>query len=279
MASSSSTTADQQLKQRHRAMWALGDYPSMVEDFLTPLGERLVEAAAVQPGQRVLDVAAGTGNAAIAAARRGASVVASDLTPELLEAGKERAAAVGVELEWREADAEALPFADGEFDVVMSCIGAMFAPHHEAVASELLRVCKPGGTIAMLNWTPEGLIGQVFKTMGPYMPAPPPGATPPPMWGSEDHVRELFGDGVTDLHMGRDMLDVRMFERPVEYRDYFKDRYGPTIVAYRNNAEDPEKVAALDQAFGDLAERSNLAPEGEPPRWEQEYLTVVARKA
>jgi ubiquinone/menaquinone biosynthesis C-methylase UbiE len=274
----SSTTEDQQLKARHRKMWALGDYPSMVTDFLTPLGERLAEAAAIRPGQRVLDVAAGTGNASLAAAERGASVVASDLTPELLEAGRAAAEARGLELDWREADAEALPFEDASFDVVMSCIGAMFAPHHQAVADELVRVCKPGGTIAMLNWTPEGLIGQVFKTMGPYMPAPPPGATPPPMWGSEDHVRELFGDRVTDLHMGRSMLDVRMFDRAVQYRDYFKEKYGPTIVAYRNNADDPEKVAALDQAFGELAERTNLAGEGEPPRWEQEYLTVVARR-
>jgi ubiquinone/menaquinone biosynthesis C-methylase UbiE len=275
----SSLTEDQQLKARHRKMWALGDYPAMVTDFLTPLGGRLVEAAGIRPGQRVLDVASGTGNAAIPAAERGADVVASDLTPELFDAGRAAASARGVELEWQEADAEALPFEDASFDVVMSSIGAMFAPRHEAVAGELVRVCKPGGTIAMLNWTPEGMIGDVFRTMGPYMPAPPPGATPPPMWGSEEHVRELFGDRVGDLHMGRDILENTMFETPVEFRDYFKSHYGPTIVAYRNIADDPEKVAALDQAFAELSERRNAAADGEPARFEMEYLTVVARRA
>src|SRR5215211_9470247 len=160
--------ADVELKARHRRMWASGDYPSMVETFLTPLGPRLVEACGIEAGQRVLDVGAGTGNASIPAAARGAEVVASDLTPELLDAGRARAAAEGVELEWVEADAERLPFEDGSFDVVMSSIGAMFAPHHQDVADELVRVCSPGGTIGMLNWTPEGMIGALFRAMGPF---------------------------------------------------------------------------------------------------------------
>src|SRR3954464_3735512 len=174
--------ADVALKARHRAMWASGDYPSMVETWLLPLGDRLVEASGIEPGMRVLDVAAGTGNAALPAARRGARVTASDLTPELLEAGRRRADAEGLPLEWAEAAAERLPFADASFDVVMSAIGVMFAPQHRVAAHELVRVCRPGGTIGLLSWTPEGMIGALFRTMGPFAPAPPPGAQPPPLW-------------------------------------------------------------------------------------------------
>ena len=147
-------------------MWASGDYASMVETWLTPLGPRLVDAAGIQPGQRVLDIAAGTGNASIPAARRGASVVASDLTPELLVAGELRAAVAGADLEWVVADAEALPFDDASFDVVMSAIGVMFAPHHQTAADELVRVTRPGGTVAILSWTPGGMLGSLFKLMG-----------------------------------------------------------------------------------------------------------------
>jgi ubiquinone/menaquinone biosynthesis C-methylase UbiE len=189
----SASTQDAELKARHRAMWASGDYPSMVETFLLPLGPRLVDACAIEAGMRVLDVAAGTGNASIPAAQRGARVTASDLTPELLEAGRERAEGAGVELDWVTADAEQLPFDDGAFDVVMSSIGVMFAPHHAEAAAELARVCRPDGKIGLLSWTPEGMIGALFRTMGPFMPPPPPGAQPPPLWGSEEHLRELFG--------------------------------------------------------------------------------------
>src|SRR5918998_4406852 len=153
------TTPDSELKARHRKMWASGDYPAMVETFLLPLGPRLVDAIGIEAGMKVLDVAAGTGNASIPAAQRGADVTASDLTPELFDAGRARAQSEGVELEWAEADAESLPFDDESFDVVMSSIGAMFAPRHQQVADELVRVCRPGGKIGMLNWTPEGMIG------------------------------------------------------------------------------------------------------------------------
>jgi SAM-dependent methyltransferase len=230
------TNADAELKARHRGMWASGDYPDMVETFLLPLGPRLVEACGIEPGMRVLDVAAGTGNASIPAAERGAEVVASDLTPELLEAGRARAEAAGVELEWVEADAENLPFADDSFDVVMSSIGAMFAPHHQAVADELARVCRPGGTIGLLSWTPEGMIGALFRTMGPFAPAPPPGAQPPPLWGSADHLRELFGERVEFATLERAELEVTAFERAGDYGEHFKDRYGPTIAARANAA-------------------------------------------
>src|SRR5687767_12599682 len=225
---------DSELKARHRKMWASGDYPQMVETFLLPLGPVLVEACGIGPGKRVLDVAAGTGNASIPAAQAGADVIASDLTPELLEAGKARAEAAGVELDWQVADAENLPFDDASFDVVMSSIGAMFAPHHQDVADELVRVCKPGGTIGLLSWTPEGMIGALFRTMGPFAPPPPPGAQPPPLWGGEAHVRELLGDRVELDRVERDVLDVIAFERAHDYAAHFKARYGPSIAAQNN---------------------------------------------
>src|SRR3954462_12322735 len=231
MATSPQTLPDSELKARHRAMWASGDYPSMVETWLLPLGPRLVAACDIGPGTLVLDVAAGTGNASLPAARRGPHVIASDLTPELLAAGRARAAAEGVELGWTEGDAEALPFDDESFDVVISCIGAMFAPHHQAAADELVRVCRPGGTIGLLSWTPEGMIGGVFRTMGPFAPPPPPRAQPPPQWGSEAHLRELFGDRVDQRVEQRDVLEVTAFTRPHDYAEHFKARYGPTITA------------------------------------------------
>src|ERR671910_2198277 len=205
--------SDPELKARHRAIWASGDYSSMVETFLLPLGPRLVEACGIGPGMRVLDVAAGTGNASIPAAQRGASVTASDLTPELLEAGRAKAEADGLELEWVEADAENLPFADESFDVVMSSIGAMFAPQHQKVADELVRVCRPGGTIGLLSWTPEGQIGALFRTMGPFAPPPPPGAQPAPLWGSEEHLRGLLGERVRLAAPERDTLEVTAFRK------------------------------------------------------------------
>ena len=171
-------TADRALKAKHRGMWALGDYPDVATRLIPELGPELVAASGVRAGDRVLDVAAGTGNAAVPAAMTGATVTASDLTPELFPAGREFAARHGVELQWDEADAEALPYDDGAFDVVMSCVGVMFAPHHQRAADELVRVCRPGGTIGLLSWTPEGFVGDLFRTMKPYAPPPPPGAQP-----------------------------------------------------------------------------------------------------
>ena len=213
---------DLALKARHRAMWASGDYAAVASEVVAPLGPRLVEACHVGPGDRVLDVAAGTGNAAIAAASAGATVVASDLTPELFDAGRTRAADLGVQVTWREADAEALPFDDAEFDVVLSSIGVMFAPHHQAAADELLRVCRPGGRIGLLNWTPEGFVGRLFETMHPYSPPPPPGAQPGTRWGDESYLRSLLGDGVTDVQAQHGMLRVELFTQPDGFREYFK---------------------------------------------------------
>jgi SAM-dependent methyltransferase len=272
----SSTASDSELKARHRKMWALGDYPAMVETFLLPLGPRLVEACAIGPGMRVLDVAAGTGNASIPAAQRGAEVTASDLTPELFDAGRRYAEAEGVELEWVEADAERLPFDNESFDVVMSSIGAMFAPRHQEVADELARVCRLGGTIGLLSWTPEGMIGALFRTMGPFAPAPPPGAQPPPLWGSEEHVRELLGDRVEWSTMERDVLEVTAFEEPRDWGEHFQAFYGPTIVA-RSNAEQRGREAEFDEALERFCEEWNLGgPDG--ARFEQEYLVAVGTR-
>lgn len=269
--------ADRALKAKHRAMWALGDYPAVATDIIPELGVRLVEACDVGAGQRVLDVAAGSGNVAIPAALSGADVVASDLTPELLDVGARHAAARGADLEWRQADAEALPFTDGEFDTVMSCVGVMFAPHHQASADELVRVTRPGGTIGLISWTPQGFIGQMFAAMKPYAPPPPPGAQPPPLWGEEDHVRALLGDRVTDVVASRQSVRVDHFRTPEEFRDYFKAHYGPTIAAYRYIAADPDRVAALDRDLADLARRHTSGANG-TTSMDWEYLLLTARK-
>ena len=268
--------ADLELKQRHRTMWATGDYPAMVEAFLLPLGPRLVEACGVAAGVTVLDVAAGTGNAALPAAAAEADVVASDLTPRLLDAGRDRAAAEGLTLQWREADAENLPFDDASFDVVMSSIGVMFAPHHQAAADELVRVCRPGGTIGLLSWTPEGMIGDLFRTMGPFAAPPPPGAQPPPLWGSEEHLTELFGDRVDFTLHRREDLEITAFPDRYGYAEHFKASYGPTIAA-RANAERNNRAAEFDAALEAFCDRWNRGGDG-PARFEKEYLISVGER-
>jgi ubiquinone/menaquinone biosynthesis C-methylase UbiE len=262
------------LKTRHRAMWAAGDYPAVVTDLVGGLGKVLVAACRVGAGDRVLDVAAGDGNAAVPAAEAGARVTASDLTPELLDVGRKQAAERGVELEWSEGDAEALPFPDGGFDIVMSCLGVMFAPDHRASAGELLRVCRPGGTIGLLSWTPQGFIGQMFATMKPYVPPPPPGALPPPLWGDDNHVRELLGDRVADVQADRRNLRIGQFTTPEAFRDYFKTNYGPTIAAYRTIAGDPRRTAALDHDLVELARRYGVGTGA----MDWEYLLFTARR-
>ncbi|MFJ6027355.1 class I SAM-dependent methyltransferase [Pseudarthrobacter sp. NPDC092424] len=271
--------ADRALKQKHRAMWASGDYPALAGELVSELGAVLVEACGIRARQRVLDVAAGAGNAAIPAAMLGARVVASDLTPELFEAGRRQAAGRGVSVEWVEADAEALPFDAGAFDAVISCVGVMFAPHHQDAADELVRVCAPGGTIGLLNWTPESFVGQMFTAMKPFAPPPPPGAQPPPLWGNEEHVRSLLGNRVTDVHARRRQLAVRSFPGPEDFVRYFKSHYGPTIAVYKNLAGEADKVKALDQALTDLAEAFGDAHGDTPFQMEWEYLLLTAKKA
>jgi len=268
--------ADLELKARHKVMWAKGDYPLMVDTFLLPVGQRLVGAMELGEGVRVLDVAAGTGNASIPAAQRGARVTASDLTPQLLEAGSRRPEAAGLNIDWVEADAEHLPFDDESFDVVMSAIGVMFAPHHQAAADELIRVCRPGGTIGLLSWTPEGMLGDLFRTMKPFAAAPPPGAQPPPLWGSEDHLAGLCGDRVDFRVLERDALEITAFARARDYGEHFKACYGPAIATRANavtQGRDREFDEALDQ-FCDKWDRGTA----DCARFEQEYLLCVGTR-
>ena len=263
---------DRALKAKHAAMWASGSYRTVVDDVVGGLGGLLVDALDIHPGERVLDVAAGTGSSALPATRRGADVTATDLTPELLDVGRAAAAAEGLELHWQTADAEALPFADGTFDVVLSAIGVMFAPHHQQAADELVRVCAPGGRIGVLSWTPEGFIGQVFAVMKPYAPPPPPGASPAPLWGRADHVHSLLGDRVTHLVAHQQTLRVDRFSDGVEFREFMKTNYGPTLAVYRFLADDPARVAALDADLADLGDR--FLQDGV---MDWEYLLVTAR--
>jgi SAM-dependent methyltransferase len=270
-------TPDQELKARHRTMWASGNYPSMVETFLLPLGPRLVDALQIASGARVLDVAAGTGNASIPAAQRGARVTASDLTPELLEAGRRRAEVGGVQLEWVEADAEHLPFDDASFDVVMSAIGVMFAPHHQQAADELVRVCAPGGTLGLLSWTPTGMLGALFRMMAPFAPPPPAGAQAPPLWGGEEHLRELLGDRVELQRVERRTLEVTAFEKPHDYAEHFRARYGPTI-AVQANARKNGREAEFVEALNRVCDEWNLGT-ADRARFEMEYLLTVGTRA
>lgn len=267
--------ADRALKTKHRALWASGDYSVVASEVIPHLGARLVNAVGIEPGQRVLDIAAGSGNAAIPAALAGASVVASDLTPELFGIGRHLAEVRGADLEWDEADAENLPYDDESFDTTISVVGIMFAPHHQAAADEMLRVTKSGGTVAHISWTPGGFIGQLFQALKPYAPPPPPGASPAPLWGDADHVNGLFGDRVTNVRAEAQQLPITRFATAVEFRDFFKAFYGPTIAVYKNIAGDPEKVAALDASLLEVGERFGI---GAGPVSEWEYLLYTATK-
>jgi ubiquinone/menaquinone biosynthesis C-methylase UbiE len=240
------------------------------------IGPVVVEACGIAPGQRVLDVAAGSGNVAIRAAQAGAAVVASDITPENLEAGRKEADTLGVALEWVEADAQALPFGDDEFDVVTSSFGAIFAPDHQKVADEMLRVCRPGGTICLTTFPPGGLAEDIFGVVAPYMPPPPPDANSPLLWGTEEHVRQLFGDHVESLEIKERMYTERAAS-PQAYVDLYKDTFGPVVATYEALRDQPERAASLDREFLEFAQRANR---GAPSSWAEypyEYLLVVAR--
>ncbi len=263
------------VKAKHEAVWTSGDYAAVAREVIPALGPVLVDACRIQPGDRVLDVGAGSGNAAIPAAQRGAQVVASDLTPALLERGHADAVRLGVDLAWEQGDAEALPYDDASFDVVMSCVGVMFAPHHQEAADELVRVLRPGGRLGLLSWTPQGFIGQMFATMKPFVPAPPPGAQPPPLWGNPTHVQALLGDRVSDVESERRQLRSERFGTAEEFVEYFKTCYGPTIAAFKSLEADPDRAAELDRALIDLARRYD---QGDGVM-EWEYLLLTATRA
>src|ERR1700759_5168927 len=223
------------IKTRQQAAWASGDF-AVVGTTLQIVGEELCEALDLRSGQKVLDVAAGNGNVTLAAARRWCEVTSTDYVPALLARGKQRADADGMDIVFKEADAEALPFTDASFDVVVSTFGVMFTPNQDRAAAELARVCRRGGKIGLANWTPEGFIGQVFKTLGKYLP-PPAGARSPALWGTEPRLKEMFGASAGAIHAERRQFVFR-YRSPEHFMDVFKSYYGPMLKAF----------AALDEA-------------------------------
>ncbi|HEY7707424.1 MAG TPA: class I SAM-dependent methyltransferase [Gaiellaceae bacterium] len=247
------TTPDlQAIKQRQQQAWASGDF-AVVATRIVLASEQLVDTADLHAGWRVLDVATGSGNAAIAAARLGCTAVGIDYVPSLLESGRRRAVAEGLDVELLEGDAEAIPFADDSFDAVTSVFGSMFAPNHGQAASELLRVARPGGTIALASWTPESFIGDLFRTTAAHVP-PPAGLPSPMLWGTESHLRELFGDGIASLEVAERTFTWR-FESAEEFVSYFRTWYGPTLKAFAALEGDAQE--ALEQDLVRLVRDSN----------------------
>ncbi len=268
------TAEIQALKDAHHKTWASGDY-ARVAELVTDVGERVVERGGVQAGADVLDVAAGTGNASIPAARAGAHVIATDLTPELFTAGRRRAQRSDVEVEWITADAEDLPFGDERFDYVLSSLGVQFVPRHEVVASELVRVCRPGGTIALGNWAADGYIGRFWTIMGPYLPPPPEYASPPAGWGQREHVERLFAEYPVELTFERHALHFEA-DSAEAFIDLLADFYGPLLQA-RNKLTATGRWEALRSELVALSNEMNAAADSRF-RAASEYLVTVARK-
>ncbi len=263
-----------QLKAAHRVTWAAGDYDAVAQAFVRDVGATAVAAAAIAPGEDVLDVAAGSGNAAIPAASAGARVTALDLVPELLAAGEAYADAAGVEIEWIEGDAEVLPFADASFDVAFSVLGVQFTPRHELTAAELVRVTRPGGRIVLAHWTPAGFIGSVFRTMGPYMPKPPAGAGTPPQYGDEAHIRSLFAGYGVELSFERHHATFHA-DTAEAWVEFMADHYGPVLKA-REKLSAAGRWEQLEAELVALCEASNEAADGFSAG--SEYVVVKARK-
>jgi SAM-dependent methyltransferase len=259
------------IKAKQQKTWSSGDYGA-VAALIHPMSEALVQAADLSAGARVLDVATGSGNVAIAAARCLCAATGIDYVPELLARGRERAAAEHLPVDFAEGDAEALAFADDTFDAVFSVVGAMFAPDQEKTAAEMVRVCRPGGTIAMANRAPDGFIGEMFRTVGRRVP-PPPGVRAPVEWGSEPRLRELFGDSVTDLRV-TPLEFVFRFASPDAFADYFAVNYGPTLKALDALGADGKLLHA---DLADLAARYNTATDG-TAKIPSGYVQMLARK-
>jgi SAM-dependent methyltransferase len=260
------------LKALQRAIWTAGDYDSVAELFWE-VGAVVVESSAIAPGITVLDVATGTGNAALRAAEAGADVVGLDLTPELFEAARRRAAAAAVSIEWVEGDAEALPFDDASFDRVLSTFGVMFAPRHDVAAAELVRACRPGGMIVLASWTPEGFFGQLVATLTRYLPPQPAIASRPTLWGEEAHVRALLGGQVL-LALERRTVDL-VFPSLQAMLSGLEERFGPLILAKR--LLEPQRYDALAGDLRALLDATHHGGDGEV-RIAAEYLLVVGLK-
>lgn len=264
------------LKQAHRATWAAGDYAAVARHIDEAPPSDLLDCAEVSPGDDVLDVATGTGNAALRAASAGARVVGLDLTPELFAEARRRASAAGVAVDWVEGDAEELPFADGCFDRVLSVFGVQFAPRHAVAAAEMARVCRPGGRVGLVSWTPAGAIGELFKIMGGYMPAPPDYASPPPLWGSEAHVRSLFEGTGVEVEFSYGSNPWR-FDSAEDWVAFMETRYGPTIKARERLSGEGRWDDCREEVLA-MAERRNAASDGSLLLW-AEYLVIAGRKA
>jgi SAM-dependent methyltransferase len=260
-----------EFKTRQRSMWAAGEYQDL-SPFIAEVGELVVSRAAIKPGMTVLDVACGTGNAARPAGRAGARVTGLDFVPKLIEAGRSKALTEGVEIDWREGDAEDLPFEDGRFDRVLSTFGHMFAPHHRRTAAEMARVCRRGGAIVTASWTPEGTVGGVFKVSASYMPPLPDYASLPILWGSEDHVREMFASVATGFEFERHVNRIE-WESVEQWTDFFMARFGPMVTA---QAMLGERFTELRERVVDIWRRANEATDGNL-RLPQEYLLSVVR--
>ncbi|HVQ58732.1 MAG TPA: methyltransferase domain-containing protein [Solirubrobacterales bacterium] len=257
-----------------QGIWSKGDF-AMVANIVFNASEMLAEHLDIVPDERVVDVACGSGNGAISAARRSwGGTVGSDYVPSLLERGRERAEAERLDVEFVEADAQDLPFGDGSFDVAMSIFGAMFAPDQPKAAAELLRVVKPGGRIGMANWTPGGSVGTMFKTISKHAP-PPPGVESPLLWGTEERVRELFGDGVSEIQFER-RISRQPFRTPEHYVEFFRTYFGPTQTAYERVGEEGE--AALTEDLLSFLNEANTAGD-RAMVLEAEYLEVIATRA
>ena len=260
------------VKTRQQAAWSSGDYAT-VGTTLQIVGETLCEALDLRAGQTVLDVAAGNGNVTLAAARRWCEVVSTDYVPALLERGRERAAAERLAIEFREADAEALPFADASFDAVVSTFGVMFTADQDKAAAELVRVCKPGGKIGLANWTPDGFIGQLFKTIGKYMP-PPAGVKSPALWGTGARITEFFGAQASSIQLEQRDFVFR-YRSAQHWLDVFKSYYGPLLKTF--GALDPETRTALTDDLFELIKRFNRSGD-KTMVVPSEYLEVVVTR-